>query len=193
MGAPGHVFEQAAQALRLGHGRTLAVGPMGGCQRQMARSRTIFLDRMEATICPGESSDNGRSTEISTSSAGDRCAVPPRPGSRGGAHNACCNWSDGQFDLGQHFHSVGGAGRGGDGARGGLGQIMPWAATMGTMSMEVRFGYAAANTVLVDHQAFVPVQAFAGGDHGFGEGSRPLFGRFVAVAGRHECGDSILE
>ncbi|MCY1554893.1 hypothetical protein D9M68_915040 [compost metagenome] len=38
----------------------------------------IFFDRMEATICPGESMDSGRSTEISTSSAGERCAVPPQ-------------------------------------------------------------------------------------------------------------------
>ena len=33
---------------------------------------------MEATICPGESMDSGRSTEMSTSSAGDRSAVPPQ-------------------------------------------------------------------------------------------------------------------
>ena len=36
------------------------------------------MDRMEATIRPGESIDSGRSTEISTSSAGEIGGPAPR-------------------------------------------------------------------------------------------------------------------
>ena len=58
--------------------RTLAVGPMGMSSTRCVAPAATFLDRMDATICPAESMDSGRSTEISTSSAGDRLAVPPQ-------------------------------------------------------------------------------------------------------------------
>ena len=58
--------------------RTLAVGPIGMSSTRWVEPAAIFLDKMEATICAGESSDSGRSTAISTSSAGDRSAVLPQ-------------------------------------------------------------------------------------------------------------------
>ena len=57
--------------------RTLALGPTGMSMTMWVEPAASFLDRIEATICSGVSMLSGRSTEISTSSAGDRFIRPP--------------------------------------------------------------------------------------------------------------------
>ena len=57
--------------------RSLAVGPTGRSSTRCVEPAASFFDRIEATICSGVSIASGRSTEISTSSAGDRLAWPP--------------------------------------------------------------------------------------------------------------------
>ncbi len=133
--APGDVLEQLAQPLRLGH-RT----HLGGRSDGMSSSRWVepaatFFDRMDATIWPGESIDSGRSTEISTSSAGDSAAVPPQARQPRCSRTISDRRAIGSSTL-ERLHGVGGACGRCDRARGRLGHSMPCAATMGTTSID---------------------------------------------------------
>ena len=118
--------------------RTLAVGPTGMSSSRWLEPAATFFDRMEATICPGESIDSGRSTAISTSSAGDSSLVPPQ------ARQPRCSWTisssraNGNSTLAS-TSMVSAVPAGEVIARDEvLGQSMPWAATIGTTSIEVR-------------------------------------------------------
>jgi len=93
---------------------------------------------MEATIWPGESMDSGRSTEISTSSAGDRSAVPPQARQALWRRTMAVSSSTGSST--RAITSMVSAVPAGDVmARDEvLGNTRPAAATMGTTSMEVR-------------------------------------------------------
>ena len=118
--------------------RTLAVGPMGMSSTRWVDPAAIFLERMDATICPGESMDNGRSTEISTSSAGDRSAVPPQARQPRCWRTICSSWANGSSTLASTA-IVSAVPAGEVMARDEVfGHNMPWAATMGTTSIEVR-------------------------------------------------------
>ena len=118
--------------------RTLALGPTGMSSTRWVDPAATFFDRMEATICPGESIDSGRSTEISTSSAGDRLAVPPQA-----RQPRCSRTISPRRSIGSSTSAstsmVSAVPAGEVIARDEvLGQSMPWAATIGTTSIEVR-------------------------------------------------------
>ena len=118
--------------------RTLAVGPMGMSSTRWVEPAAIFLDRMDATICPGESMESGRSTEMSTSSAGESCAVPPQARHPRCSRTMLCNCSSGSSTLAS-TSMVSAVPAGEVMAREEvLGHSMPCAATMGTTSIEVR-------------------------------------------------------
>ena len=80
---------------------------------------------IEATICSRVSIDNGRSTEIRMSSAGDRLTWPPQTRQPWQPVTTSLHLLDAEIDARQHLHGVGGAGRRGDGARGGLRDRQP--------------------------------------------------------------------
>ena len=121
-----------------GMDRTLAVGPMGMSSTRWVEPAAIFLDRMEATICPGESMDNGRSTEISTSSAGERWAVPPQARQPRWSRTMSRSCSSGSSTFAS-TSMVSAVPAGDVMARDEvLGHSMPCAATMGTISIDVR-------------------------------------------------------
>ncbi len=67
--------------------RTLAVGPSGISISRWVTPAATFLERIEATSCPGESMESGRSTEIRISSTGANLAVPPH------ARQPRCCWT----------------------------------------------------------------------------------------------------
>jgi hypothetical protein len=79
--------------------RTLAVGPIGMSSTKCVAPAAIFLDKMDATICAGESSDRGRSTAISTSSAGDKSAELPQARQPRWVRTISDNFSNGNSTL----------------------------------------------------------------------------------------------
>ncbi len=118
--------------------RTLAVGPMGMSSTRWVEPAATFLDRMEATIWPGESMFSGRSTEISTSSAGDSRAVPPQTRKPRCRRTMLVSCSNGNSTLASTA-MVSAVPAGEVMAREEvLGNTSPWAATIGTTSIEVR-------------------------------------------------------
>ncbi|MPN53523.1 hypothetical protein SDC9_201187 [bioreactor metagenome] len=118
--------------------RTLAVGPTGISSTRCVDPAAIFFDRMEATICPGESIDSGRSTEISTSSAGDRWAVPPQARQARCSRTISARTSIGSSTL-ANTSMVSAVPAGDVMARDEVfGHNMPCAATIGTSSIDVR-------------------------------------------------------
>jgi hypothetical protein len=99
----------------------------------------IFFDRIEATIWPGESSDSGRSTEISTSSAGERSADAPQARQPRSSRTISSSRANGSSTSARH--SIVSAVPAGDViARDEVfGISIPCAATIGTISIDVRF------------------------------------------------------
>ena len=117
---------------------TLAVGPTGMSSTRWVEPAATFFERMDATIWPGESIDSGRSTAISTSSAGDRSLVPPQARQPRWVRTmllSCSNCSSTCAST-----SMVSAVPAGDvmAREEVFGHSMPCAATIGTTSMDVR-------------------------------------------------------
>ncbi len=111
---------------------------MGMSSSRWVEPAAIFFDRMEATICPGESIDSGRSTAISTSSAGERSLLPPQARQPRSSRTISQRRSNGSSTLAS-TSMVSAVPAGEVMARELVfGQSMPWAATIGTTSIEVR-------------------------------------------------------
>ena len=118
--------------------RTLALGPTGMSSTRCVEPAAIFFDRIDATICPGESMASGRSTEIRMSSAGDRSAVPPQARQPRVLRTICCSRSSGS-STSASISIVSAVPAGEVMARELVfGHHMPCAVTMGTTSIEVR-------------------------------------------------------
>jgi hypothetical protein len=143
--------------------RTLAVGPMGMSSTRWVDPAAIFLDRMDATICPGESMFTGaldRDQHVVGRARGRPCR--PRPGSRG-ASRTMFQQGKRQFHIGQHLHGVGRAGGRGDGARRGLGAQHAMRRHDGHDQHGGAVAGNAADAVFVHHQGLMPVQPLAAG------------------------------
>ena len=87
----------------------------GGSSRRRSSSTGSTPPSGPASRCA-----SGRSTEIRMSSAGDSPALPPQARQPLRVAHDLRQPLEGQLDLGQHLHRVGGAGRRGDRARRGL-------------------------------------------------------------------------
>ncbi len=101
------------------------IGPTGRSISRWVEPAASFFDMIEATICSRVSRLSGRSTEIRMSSAGDRLTCPPQTRQPWQACDDLLHLVDAEIDARQHLHRVGGAGRRGDRARGGLRDRQP--------------------------------------------------------------------
>ena len=171
--------------------RTLAVGPTGMSSTRCVEPAAIFFDRIEATICPGESMRQRplhRDQDVVGRATGRR--VPPQARQPRCSRTICCQPLEGQLDLGQHLHRVGGAGRRGDRARRGLRAQHAVRGDDGHHQHRGAVAGDAADAVLVDHRAaahlVLPVEPAAGGDHGLGQVQHLVAVELELVGGHDE-------
>jgi hypothetical protein len=141
-----------ADAARPASSAPWRVGPTGMSSTRWVEPAAIFFDRIDATICPGESMPRGRSTEIRMSSAGDSPAVPPQARQPLVARTICCEPLERNLHLGQHLHRVGGAGRRRDRARARLRAQHAVGGHDGHDQHRRAVARDAADAVLVDHR-----------------------------------------
>ena len=144
-----------------------------------------FLDRMDAIICPGESMDSGRSTEIRMSSTGASRAAPPQARQPRSRRTISCR----RFGLSSTCASssmVSAVPAGEVMARlEVLGISMPCAATIGTSSILVRLPGIPPIQCL-SATSGPPVQPLASLDHGAGEREHLVPAHAAVAAGDQE-------
>lgn len=97
--------------------------------------------------------------------------------------------SDVEFDGGEDFHGIGGAGGRGDGAGGGFGHYEAEGGDDGDDDGSDAISREATDAVFVYDEVFVPVDTVTDVDHGFGEVNYFFVVEAVRGAGGEECGD----